>query len=82
MKPFTASACGVVLAAALLVTPFVPGWALTTPGLVAFGLWNVLVIALGATAFVALRRRSAAQLLLEERHVRNFDDGATARSHR
>jgi hypothetical protein len=64
----TAALCtlnGPLSVGSALVTPFVPGWALTTPGLVAFGLWNLLVIALGAAAFVALRRRSAAQLLLE-----------------
>lgn len=85
VERLTAALCtlnGPLSVASALLTPFVPGWALTTPGLVAFGIWNLVVIALGAAAFVALRRRSAAQFLLEERDVGTFDDHAAARSHR
>lgn len=43
--------------ASAVATAFVPGWALTVPGFVAFGVWNALVIAMAAAAFVVFRRR-------------------------
>jgi hypothetical protein len=43
--------------ASALATAFIPGWALTVPGLVAFTLWNVLVIAMALAAGVVFRRR-------------------------
>lgn len=43
--------------ASALATAFVPGWALTTTGLVAFGVWNLLLVAMCALALVALRAR-------------------------
>jgi hypothetical protein len=41
-----------------LLTAFVPGWVLTPGGIASFVLWNVLVIALGVFAALALRRRA------------------------
>ena len=35
-----------------------PGWAMTHTGMAAFGAWNILVAAMTALAFVALRRRA------------------------
>ena len=35
----------------------IPGWALTLPGLIGFGIWNVLVIAMAIAAAKVFRRR-------------------------
>jgi len=43
-----------------LLTAFLPGWALTLPGLVGFGIWNLLVVAMATLALIALRRRERA----------------------
>ncbi len=36
-----------------------PGWELSAPGLIAFAMWNVLVVVMAATALSALRRRAS-----------------------
>jgi hypothetical protein len=45
--------------ASAFATAFVPGWALTTAGLVAFGAWNLLLVVMCGLALVALRERQA-----------------------
>lgn len=40
-----------------LATAFVPGWSLTVLGLVAFGVWNLLVVVMALAAWAAFRRR-------------------------
>lgn len=35
-----------------------PGWVMTANGFVAFGLWNLLVVAMAACAILAMRRRA------------------------
>jgi hypothetical protein len=42
--------------ASAVATAFVPGWALTVPGFVGFGVWNALVIAMAAAAGVGFLR--------------------------
>jgi hypothetical protein len=51
---------GIVSVATALLTAAVPGWALTPAGIAGYVAWNVLVIALAAAAFFALRARSIA----------------------
>jgi hypothetical protein len=43
--------------ASALATALVPGWALTTPGLVAFIVWNGLVVAMSVLALLSLAQR-------------------------
>jgi hypothetical protein len=43
-----------------LLTAFAPGWELTTPGIVGFLGWNVLVVAMVILAWLVFRRRLAA----------------------
>ena len=40
-------------------TAFAPGWELSTLGLISFGVWNLLVLAMAPLAMVALQRRAA-----------------------
>ena len=49
-----AANCPVSVIPAVL-TALSPGWVMTTAGIVAFALWNALVLAMAALAFVALR---------------------------
>lgn len=46
--------------AGALWTAFSPGWVMTAPGLVAFSVWNALVVAMVSLAFFALRREARA----------------------
>jgi hypothetical protein len=41
--------------AGVIATIAVPGWMLTQPGLLAFALWNLVVIAMSATIVIAIR---------------------------
>ena len=50
---------GPVSVAGGLATALRPGWVLTTPGLLAFALWNLLVVAMAVGAIVAMRLRRA-----------------------
>lgn len=43
-----------------VMTALAPGWVLTTGGLVAFGAWNLLVVAMTACAIAAMRARGRA----------------------
>jgi hypothetical protein len=54
-----------------LATAFLPGWALTLPGLAAFLVWNVLVVAMSVLALVAVRTRtaSAARVSVSKGHA-------------
>jgi len=49
---------GIVSIAGGIWTAVAPGWVMTTPGLVAFALWNGLVFTMSALAVAALRRRT------------------------
>jgi hypothetical protein len=44
--------------AGALLTVVQPGWVMTLPGLVAFGVWNLLLAAMATLAFLALRNRA------------------------
>jgi hypothetical protein len=50
---------GIVSVISALATAYDPGWVLTTPGLVSFGVWNVVVFALAICVGLALRQRQA-----------------------
>jgi hypothetical protein len=52
--------------ASALLTGLAPGWVLTNAGLIAFLVWNVLVIALGIVGWLALRHRASASLVPSE----------------
>jgi hypothetical protein len=54
---FVFTANGPTSIASALATAFIPGWALTTAGLVAFGAWNLLLVAMCALALLVLRAR-------------------------
>lgn len=57
----TAGLCianGPVSIAGALWTVLRPGWVMTPAGLIAFSLWNVLLAALAACAFLAFRKRA------------------------
>lgn len=49
---------GIMSIAGALITAFALPWVFTMPGLVAFTLWNVVMLALGATLFVSFRRQA------------------------
>ncbi len=51
---------GPISIAAAVVTAIAPRWLMTTPGLVSYLLWNLLIAAMTGLAFVALRRRLGA----------------------
>ncbi|HEV8550101.1 MAG TPA: hypothetical protein VGQ57_13750 [Polyangiaceae bacterium] len=51
---------GPVSLASAVATTFVPGWVLTSVGLVAFGIWNLLVVVMCGAALLALRARGSA----------------------
>jgi hypothetical protein len=53
---FTANAP--VSVAGGFATALWPGWVMTAVGFVAFGLWNLLVVAMAACAILTMRRRS------------------------
>ena len=54
---FTFVANGPVSVAGALLTTALPGWMMTPWGLVAFSLWNVLLVVMVVFAWLALRRR-------------------------
>jgi hypothetical protein len=43
-----------------------PGWVMTAPGLVAYGVWNALALAMATLALLALRRRARAAFALRQ----------------
>jgi len=50
---------GVLSVIGALWTAFDLGWVLSIPGLVAFGLWNVLYVVLAVVFLLVLRRRQS-----------------------
>jgi hypothetical protein len=50
---------GPVSIAGALWTVLRPGWVMTPAGLVAFGLWNVLLAVMASLALITFRRRSS-----------------------
>ncbi len=69
---FTANGPTSVVSA--LATALVPGWALTTPGLLAFLVWNGLVVAMSVLALLSLARRQR----IESAHPASPGDAARA----
>jgi hypothetical protein len=51
---------GPVSLGSAFATAWIPGWVLTTPGLFAFGAWNLLVVVMAGLSFMAFRARGHA----------------------
>jgi hypothetical protein len=51
------AANGPVSLVSALLTAVLPGWEMTAPGLIAFGVWNGLAVAMAGLTVVVLRRR-------------------------